>query len=280
MKRIVTMFWAMALAVSLYAQKQLVILHTNDTHSAIMPVGKYESNADVSCRGGFVRRAAVINEERKRNPELLLFDSGDFSQGSTYYTLFKGQVEIGLMNIMGYDAATLGNHEFDFGLENMAKVAKAANFPIVRSNCDFTGTCVEGLIKPYTVIERGGLKIGVMGLAPVVDGLVMKENIEGVKYIDAVEAANKTAKLLKDELDCDVVICLSHLGWSLAPSMDDQQLIAQTHGIDIVLGGHSHTFFTELERVDNLDGKPVPVNQNGNLGAFVGRLEVSLDKVK
>lgn len=280
MKRIVTMFWAMALAVSLYAQKQLVILHTNDTHSAIMPVGKYESNADVSCRGGFVRRAAVINEERKRNPELLLFDSGDFSQGSTYYTLFKGQVEIGLMNIMGYDAATLGNHEFDFGLENMAKVAKAANFPIVCSNCDFTGTCVEGLIKPYTVIERGGLKIGVMGLAPVVDGLVMKENIEGVKYIDAVEAANKTAKLLKDELDCDVVICLSHLGWSLAPSMDDQQLIAQTHGIDIVLGGHSHTFFTELERVDNLDGKPVPVNQNGNLGAFVGRLEVSLDKVK
>lgn len=273
MKRIVTMFWAMALAVSLYAQKQLVILHTNDTHSAIMPVGKYESNADVSCRGGFVRRAAVINEERKRNPELLLFDSGDFSQGSTYYTLFKGQVEIGLMNIMGYDAATLGNHEFDFGLENMAKVAKAAKFPIVCSNCDFTGTCVEGLIKPYTVIERGGLKIGVMGLAPVVDGLVMKENIEGVKYIDAVEAANKTAKLLKDELDCDVVICLSHLGWSLAPSMDDQQLIAQTHGIDIVLGGHSHTFFTELERVDNLDGKPVPVNQNGNLGAFVGRLE-------
>ena len=280
MKRIVTMFWAMALAVSLYAQKQLVILHTNDTHSAIMPVGKYESNADVSCRGGFVRRAAVINEERKRNPELLLFDSGDFSQGSTYYTLFKGQVEIGLMNIMGYDAATLGNHEFDFGLENMAKVAKAANFPIVCSNCDFTGTCVEGLIKPYTVIERGGLKIGVMGLAPVVDGLVMKENIEGVKYIDAVEAANKTAKLLKDELDCDVVICLSHLGWSLAPSMDDQQLIAQTRGIDIVLGGHSHTFFTELERVDNLDGKPVPVNQNGNLGAFVGRLEVSFDKVK
>ena len=280
MKRIVTMFWAMALAVSLYAQKQLVILHTNDTHSAIMPVGKYESNAGVSCRGGFVRRAAVINEERKRNPELLLFDSGDFSQGSTYYTLFKGQVEIGLMNIMGYDAATLGNHEFDFGLENMAKVAKAANFPIVCSNCDFTGTCVEGLIKPYTVIERGGLKIGVMGLAPVVDGLVMKENIEGVKYIDAVEAANKTAKLLKDELDCDVVICLSHLGWSLAPSMDDQQLIAQTHGIDIVLGGHSHTFFTELERVDNLDGKPVPVNQNGNLGAFVGRLEVSFDKVK
>lgn len=280
MKRIVTMFWAMALAVSLYAQKQLVILHTNDTHSAIMPVGKYESNAGVSCRGGFVRRAAVINEERKRNPELLLFDSGDFSQGSTYYTLFKGQVEIGLMNIMGYDAATLGNHEFDFGLENMAKVAKAANFPIVCSNCDFTGTCVEGLIKPYTVIERGGLKIGVMGLAPVVDGLVMKENIEGVKYIDAVEAANKTAKLLKDELDCDVVICLSHLGWSLAPSMDDQQLIAQTRGIDIVLGGHSHTFFTELERVDNLDGKPVPVNQNGNLGAFVGRLEVSLDKVK
>lgn len=280
MKRIVTMFWAMALAVSLYAQKQLVILHTNDTHSAIMPVGKYESNADVSCRGGFVRRAAVINEERKRNPELLLFDSGDFSQGSTYYTLFKGQVEIGLMNIMGYDAATLGNHEFDFGLENMAKVAKAAKFPIVCSNCDFTGTCVEGLIKPYTVIERGGLKIGVMGLAPVVDGLVMKENIEGVKYIDAVEAANKTAKLLKDELDCDVVICLSHLGWSLAPSMDDQQLIARTRGIDIVLGGHSHTFFTELERVDNLDGKPVPVNQNGNLGAFVGRLEVSLDKVK
>ena len=278
MKRIVTMFWAMALAVSLYAQKQLVILHTNDTHSAIMPVGKYESNADVSCRGGFVRRAAVINEERKRNPELLLFDSGDFSQGSTYYTLFKGQVEIGLMNIMGYDAATLGNHEFDVGIENLARVAKMAKFPLVCANCDFTGTMCEGLIKPYVIIKRKGLKIGVFGLAPKIQGLVMQQNIQGVKYLDPYTTANEIARKLKEDEKCDLVVCLSHLGWDLKPRPDDAQLIAATRNIDIVLGGHSHTYMEHLEWVNNIDGKPVPTEQNGRLGAYVGRIVMKLQK--
>ena len=278
MRRYALMVWGIMTALGVGAQKQIVMLHTNDTHSTVMPVGKYENNSNISCRGGFVRRVAVVNEERKKNPDLLLFDSGDFSQGSTYYTLFKGQVEIGLMNLMKYDAATLGNHEFDFGLENMAEVAKAANFPIVCSNCDFTGTCVEGLIKPYAVIEREGLKIGVMGLSPVIDGLVMKENIVGVKYIDAIEAANKTARLLKEDLKCDVVVCLSHLGWDLPQYVDDEKMIAATRNIDIVLGGHSHTYMEKLEWVDNIDGAPVPVDQNGKHGAFIGRIVVSLDK--
>lgn len=278
MRRYAFMVWGIMTALGVGAQKQIVMLHTNDTHSTVMPVGKYENNSNISCRGGFVRRVAVVNEERKKNPDLLLFDSGDFSQGSTYYTLFKGQVEIGLMNLMKYDAATLGNHEFDFGLENMAEVAKTANFPIVCSNCDFTGTCVEGLIKPYAVIEREGLKIGVMGLSPVIDGLVMKENIVGVKYIDAIEAANKTARLLKEDLKCDVVVCLSHLGWDLPQYVDDEKMIAATRNIDIVLGGHSHTYMEKLEWVDNIDGVPVPVDQNGKHGAFIGRIVVSLDK--
>ena len=278
MRRIGFFVFAMLLSIVAYAQKQIVILHTNDTHSQIVPVPKYENEGNTSCRGGFIRRVAVVNEERKKEPDLLLFDSGDFSQGSTYYTLFRGDVEVGLMNMMGYDAATLGNHEFDFGIENLARVAKMAKFPLVCANCDFTGTMCEGLIKPYVIIKRKGLKIGVFGLAPKIQGLVMQQNIQGVKYLDPYTTANEIARKLKEDEKCDLVVCLSHLGWGLKPRPDDAQLIAATRNIDIVLGGHSHTYMEHLEWVNNIDGKPVPTEQNGRLGAYVGRIVMKLQK--
>ena len=150
--------------------KQLVILHTNDTHSTILPVNPNIDNKDLAGRGGFLRRVNVVKEQRELHPGLLLIDSGDFSQGSGYYTLFKGEVEIGLMNQMGYDAATIGNHEFDYGMDNMAKLFRQANFPIVCSNYDCKGTVLEDLVKPYITMVRDGVKIGLFALAPPLKG--------------------------------------------------------------------------------------------------------------
>ena len=157
-------------------KKQLVVLHTNDTHSTIMPLNENLDNKDLAGRAGFIRRINMIKEQRAQHPDLLLFDSGDFSQGSGFYTLFKGEVEVGLMNFMGYDAATIGNHEFDFGLENMARIFRMANFPIVCSNYDFTGTPCEGLVKDYITIQRNGIKIGVYALGAPMKGLVSNHN--------------------------------------------------------------------------------------------------------
>lgn len=278
MKRIyilITVFCVCILSVS--AQRKLMILHTNDTHSCIMPLNTSLTDTMLAGRGGFLRRVAMIKEERKKHPDLLLFDSGDFSQGSPYYTLFKGDVEIGLMNEMGYDASTVGNHEFDFGLENMARIFKKAKFPILCANYDFTGTPLEGIVKPYTIIKRNGVKIGVFGIDPEMDGLVIHKNYEGVKYLDPVSSAEKIASLLKNKLKCDVVICISHLGWGLK-GMDDQQMIAGSRNIDLVLGGHSHTYFETLKYAKNLDGKEIPVDQNGKNAVFVGRLILNFDK--
>lgn len=262
--------------VSDVTQNRLVILHTNDTHSAVMPLSKNLADTTVAARGGYLRRAAMIKQEREKEPELLLFDSGDFSQGSPYYTLFKGDVEIGLMNLMGYDAATIGNHEFDFGLENMARIFKKANFPIVCANYDFTGTPLEGIVKPYTILYRKGVKIGVFGVAPRLEGLVMAEEYGGVDYSDPVEKANEVASYLKNEEDCDVIICLSHLGWEVAHEVGDKELISGTRNIDLVLGGHTHTYMKEMENVKNLDGVRVPVEQNGKHGIFVGKIILEL----
>ena len=279
MKRIsLFIFLVWAVSVASVAQKQIVILHTNDTHSTIEPVSQYSKVKEAAGKAGCVRRATMVKQLREQNPDILLFDSGDFSQGSTYYTMYKGEVEVGLMNIMGYNAATLGNHEFDFGLDNLAKLARQALFPIVCSNCDFTGTPCQDVIKRYCVIERKGLRIGVFGLSPKIDGLIMKENIVGVKYIDPIEATKEVVTLLRGKEHCDIVICLSHLGWGLAPEfIDDQLLISSTSGIDLVLGGHSHTYMREMKWVDNAEGMPVPVNQNGKHGAFVGKITLKAE---
>ena len=265
-------------AVGAYAQKHLEVLHTNDTHSCIMPLNPNLADTAVAGRGGFLRRVAMIKEVRAKNPDLLLIDSGDFSQGSPFYTMFKGDVEIGLMNLMGYDAVTIGNHEFDFGLENMARIFKMAKFPVVCANYDFTGTCVEGLVKPYVIIKRNGLKIGLFGLSPQLEGLVDLSKCKGVTYLDPVEVGNRVAAELKHDKKCDVVICVSHLGWLRPDEMGDQKLLASSKDIDLVLGGHSHSYFKDLRYVNNADGKAVPVDQNGKNAMYVGKLTLSFDK--
>lgn len=279
MKRILTIL-TIAVAVTLTAAakgRQLLILHTNDTHSCVLPLNPNLADTMLAGRGGFLRRAAMIDQMRKEDKNLLLLDSGDFSQGSPYYTMFKGDVETELMNIMGYDAATIGNHEFDFGLENMARIFRKAKFPIVCANYDFTGTVVEGLVKPYVIIKRKGVKIGIFGLSPKLDGLVMASTCAGVRYSDPIKTANAVADKLKNEEKCDVVICLSHLGWDEA-GLNDMEMMAKTRNIDLVLGGHSHSYFKTLNHVRNLDGKDVPNDQNGKHGIFVGKITLSLEK--
>lgn len=257
--------------------KQLVILHTNDTHSTIMPLNPNLDNKDLAGRGGFLRRVNLIKEERSQHPNLLLFDSGDFSQGSGYYTLFKGEVEIGLMNQMGYDAATIGNHEFDFGMENMAKLFRMATFPIVCSNYDCTGTILEGLVKPYITLKREGVKIGVFALAPPMKGLVFDGNCEGITYLDPAETAQKYIDILRKQEKCDLVICISHLGWAVSV-YPDEKFLSLTEGCDLVLGGHTHTYMPTLEYAPDKNGKLIPVDQNGKHGAFVGKLILNLEK--
>ena len=284
---IVALLLTLPLGMQAKKHKQLLILHTNDTHSCIMPLSETLADTLVAGRGGFLRRIAMLKEERQKNPDLLYFDSGDFCQGSPYYTLFKGDVEIGLMNQMGIDASTIGNHEFDFGLDNMARLFRMANFPIVCSNYDFTGTVLEGLVKPYTIIKRSGVKIGVFALDPEMEGLVSAQNYGGVKYLDPATCANKMVELLKKQKKCDLVICISHLGWDDTPLEEraragraecDNSAIAKTRGIDLVLGGHSHTYFQELRYITDLDGRQVPVDQNGKHAVYVGRITVDLEK--
>ena len=281
MKRfhLIIIFIALLSIVSTTAKtrKQLVVLHTNDTHSTIMPLNENLDNKDLAGRGGCLRRINMIKEERKQNPDLLFFDSGDFSQGSGYYTLFKGEVEVGLMNQMGYDAATIGNHEFDFGLNNLAKLIRMANFPIVCSNYDFGNTELKSIVKPYLILKRNGLKIGVFALCPKMDGLVDDANCQGLTYLDPIAKANEMTRFLKKK-KCDLIICISHLGWDKHNGPNDQEMVAGSHGIDLVLGGHSHTFFEELRYVKDLDGRDVPIDQNGKHGAYIGKMVLKFDK--
>jgi 5'-nucleotidase len=241
-----------------------------------MPMSVHLADTMQAGRGGFLRRVAMLKEERAKDPSLLLFDSGDFSQGSPYYTLYKGDVETGLMNMMHYDAATIGNHEFDYGLENLARLFKKLNCPIVCANYRFHEYGLDKLVKPYVIIKRNGLKIGVFGLSPVLDGLVDHNNYLSTEYLDPVATAKEMVEILKKK-HCDLVVCLSHLGWE-EDGMGDQELISHTSGIDVVLGGHSHTYFKTLRYVNNADGKPVPVDQNGKSAIYVGKLTLNLDK--
>ena len=257
--------------------KQLVVLHTNDTHSCVMPLNPNLEDTTLAGRGGFLRRVNMLKEERRQHPDLLLFDSGDFSQGSGYYTLFKGEVEVGLMNEMHYDAVTIGNHEFDFGLDNLAKLFRQANFPVVCSNYDCKGTVLEDLVKPYVIVKRQGLKIGVFALSPKLKGLVSTPNCEGITYLDPAATAQKYIDLLRKQEKCDLVICLSHLGWEIS-DFPDEKLLSQIEGCDLVLGGHTHTYMPSLAYVPDKTGKLIPVDQNGKHAVFVGKLVLNVGK--
>ena len=258
-------------------QRTLMLVHTNDTHSCIEPLSPLLADTANANKGGYLRRVALINDLRQTYPDLLLVDAGDFSQGSAYYSLYHGEVEVGLMNIMRYDAATIGNHEFDFGLDNMARLFRQADFPIVCCNYDFTGTPVEGLVQPYTIVRRAGLKIGITAVSPQLEGLVAAHTCEGVRFSDPIATVQPIADYLRTKEHCDLVVCISHLGWQVA-GVSDEELIESTRNIDIVIGGHSHTYFRHPEVLQNLDGRTVVDNQMGKNARFIGTLDLKLTK--
>lgn len=267
------------MALSLQAQqpKELYILHTSDMHSRVEPLDANAADTDAG-KGGLVRRATFVEQFRAEHPNTLVLDCGDFSQGTPYYNFYKGEVEVKMMNLMGYDAMTIGNHEFDFGMENMARLFRLARFPVVCSNYEVTGTPLEGLIKPYVVIEREGLRIGLFGLAPQPEGLIQTDKCQGVVYKDPIQAAQQMADLLRNKEHCDAVVCLSHLGIrGIAPTdMCDEKLVAATSGIDAILGGHSHTFMEAPAFYPNAEGHQTPVFHTGKNGVYVGLWKLTL----
>lgn len=260
-------------------EKQLFILHTSDTHSRIEPVSPKAADKYAGM-GGAVRRVGVVKDFRGKHPDMLLLDCGDISQGTPYYNLFQGELEVKMMNLMGYDAMAIGNHEFDFGLDNMARLFRMARFPILCSNYEVAGTVLEGLVKPYVTLERGGLKIGIFSLAPKLEGLVQADKCEGVVYKDPIAVAQEMSDLLGGKEGCDVVICLSHLGLrGLNPDdVTDEELVGKTRGIDVILGGHTHTFMEKPAVYLNADGKNVALLHSGKNGIYVGKMVLTLTK--
>ncbi|MCF0184449.1 MAG: 5'-nucleotidase C-terminal domain-containing protein [Bacteroidaceae bacterium] len=248
------------------------ILHTNDTHSQILPYNPLSTNREMADKGGFVRRATYLARERRRSPDFLLLDAGDFSQGSPYYNLFRGEVEVRLMNHMGYDACTIGNHEFDFGLEGMERIFRMAQFKVVNCNYDFSATALAGLVHPYIIIERAGVRVGITGVGCALDGMVMADNCPGVVYRDPVESLNAVVRTLRDDEHCDLVVCLSHMGVD-----EDRRVVAATAGIDCVIGGHSHTYLELPVWVRNTDGRDIPICQMGKTGRFLGDMRIDLE---
>ena len=223
----------------------LVIMHTNDTHSQIDP---YSYKKDINV-GGFLRREAAIREVRAENPNTLLLDAGDFSQGTPYFNFFKGYVEVRLMNAMGYDAATLGNHEFDNGCAALAARLKTADFPVVCANYRFSNKKLAKVVKPYVIIDRGGMKIGIFGLGVNLKGYIAPQIAREITYLDPVETARKMVAELKSQ-NCDLIVCLSHLG--LDTNVDNDYLIAlQVPEIDVIIGGHSHQELNEPVVIGN-----------------------------
>ena len=271
MKRI-AIFLIFSLSHFLIFSQTLTLVHTSDTHSCVEPISPHDIKPAQADKGGFIRRVSLVKELRQQHPNMLLLDCGDFSQGSVYYNLFKGEVEVQLMNEMKYDACTIGNHEFDIGMDNMARLFRMAQFPIVCSNYDFTGTICEGLVKQYIIKECAGVRVGIFGLCPQLEGLVSQANCKGVVYHHPTAIAQQMADKLRNDEKCDFIICLSHLGYG---DNDDQDpaVIRATRGIDVVLGGHSHSYFEYTKYLPNADGREIPLDHQGKNGQFVGVLQ-------
>lgn len=277
-RQICLTLFVLCLSLSASAQKTLTILHTNDVHSRMEAVDANSADTVSADRGGFIRLAACVESMRKIDPGLLLLDAGDFSQGTPYYNLFKGEVEIKMMNSMKYDAGTIGNHEFDFGMENMARLFRMANHPIVCCNYDVEGTVLEGLVQPYVIIEKKGIKIGVIGVGYQLEGMVQANKCEGVTYHIPYERVTQIATELKAK-GCAVVICLSHLGLraSRTNPVCDIELAKQCRNVDLIIGGHSHTLMEEPLVEKNSDNKDVYISQMGKSGIFLGRFDLTLE---
>lgn len=258
---------------------KLTILHTNDMHSRIDPFpmdgGKYQG------MGGMAKRATIVKKIRREENNVLLLDSGDIFQGTPYFNFFGGELEFKLMSQMGYDAATLGNHDFDSGIDGLVKQMPYADFPFVISNYDVRGTELEGKTKDYIIKQVGDLKIGIFGIGIELDGLVPPSLYKEVKYLDPIAQAQRVADTLTNEEQCDYVICLSHLGYRYdGNKLSDSVLAAKTSNIDLILGGHTHTFLETFQIKENKVGEAVFVNQAGWAGIMLGRVDVFFENAK
>ncbi len=272
-----SIFLALSLnTVSAVKNIKLVILHTNDTHSQVEPTEK--STLKTSDLGGYARRMGVIKQIRSEEKNVLLLDAGDFSQGTPYFNFYNGRIEVDALNRMKYDAITLGNHEFDNGIDTLAAILKNAKFPIVSSNYDIKNTPLKDLVKPYLVLNHFGLRIGIMAVNVEPKSLIIESNYRGLIYNDPISTANETAAYLKKGEKCDVIICLSHLGSDAqAKAVNDFQLARETRFIDVIVGGHSHTIL-ENAKETNLDGRKVVIAQVAKSGLYLGKIELELGK--
>lgn len=256
---------------------KLTILHTNDTHSRIDPFPM--DGGSNQGLGGVARRAALIKKVRNQEENVLLLDSGDTFQGTPYFNMFGGEIEFKAMSAMQYDASTMGNHDFDAGLEGFAKQLPNATFPFLCSNYNFSDTVLYGKTQEYKIFKKGGIKIGVFGLGIELNGLVPKDNFGNTRYSDPLVKGQNFANILKHDHKCDLVICLSHLGYKYdSAKIDDIKLASGTDNIDIILGGHTHTFLSKPDVVKNKSGQKVVINQVGFAGIVLGRLDVFLEK--
>ena len=248
----------------------LTILHTNDTHSQVEPLEEGKRDAKFA---GYARRMGLINQLRKEDPQLLLFDAGDYSQGTPYFNFYHGRIEVDAMNRMGYDAITLGNHEFDYGVDTLALVLKDAQFDVVCANYDVTNSPLENIVKQYTIIQRSKTRIGVFGIGVNPHSLIAERNFYPLKYLEPIEMAQKTADILKLQKRCDLVICLSHQG----THMGDVELAKATKNIDIIIGAHTHKILTDYY-VQNIEGDSVLLAQMGKSGARIGKISVEMEE--
>ena len=260
------------------SHKNITILHTNDVHSHVEPFSK--DHSEFPNKGGFERRATLISEIRRQNPNTLLFDAGDIFQGTPYFNFYGGEIEFKLMSMLGYDAVTIGNHDFDNGIDGLNKQLPNAKFDIISSNYDFKNTILESKISNYKIYNKSGVKIGVFGLGIELEGLVSKDLYKETKYLDPIDIANDTAKKLKETENCDLVICLSHLGYKYEKfpnKVSDLNLAKSTKNIDLIIGGHTHTFMNKPVVVKNNVGNDVLINQVGCFGLYLGRIDFSFD---
>ena len=258
-------------------QRKITILHTNDTHSRIDPFPA--DDAKYANLGGVSRRMTMIEKIRGEEEQVLLLDAGDIFQGTPYFNMYGGEAEFKLMSAMKYDAATLGNHDFDGGLDGFDRVLPLAKFPFVSANYDFSDTILKDKIAEHLILQKGDLKIGIFGIGVELDGLVPKQLYGETKYLDPIAAAQKQATFLKQEEKCDLVICLSHLGHKAKLNrMCDPILAAETEHINLIIGGHSHTFMDKPEEHKNKSGKKVLINQVGWAGLVLGRIDFYFDK--
>ncbi|MEL4308760.1 bifunctional metallophosphatase/5'-nucleotidase [Joostella sp. CR20] len=258
-------------------KKHLTILHTNDVHSHIDPFPA--TDARNPNMGGVARRATLIEQIRQENPNTLLLDAGDIFQGTPYFNFYGGEIEFKLMSMLKYDVATLGNHDFDNGIDGLVAQLPNAKFEIINGNYDFSNTILDGQIKPYKIFNKDGIKIGVFGLGVELEGLVTKGLYKETKYLDPIEIAQDLTTELKEKENCDLVICLSHLGFKYRDNTVSDIVLAQnTENIDLIIGGHTHTFLEKPVVETNRKGKKVLINQVGCYGIFLGRIDFYFDE--